>query len=260
LMTPQWLQGQTENAIDQVFAYLDSNQPEPSVKISLAEPKIRFQGEPGMRAFLQMLRAQPDCTPLQLMEIAHAALTGGLGNIPLCNPPEELIGQFQPEIQAGLSQVGAMLPTQVALEAQMLGSTSGSPKNDPRPGLRAARLLIRLSPLLLAGLLLLVTIFAVRSIRDWLLWWGVLFLLSGLAALALGGLARALISQAISSALTPGGPAGTGLVQGFAQIAADLGQALSTAVIRSTLVQALVIFAVGSGMAVLGLLIRPRSA
>ncbi len=259
LMTPQWLQAQAEGVIDQVFAYLDSVQPAPSIKVSLVELKIRFQGEPGMRAFFQMLHAQPACTQDQLAEIARAAILGNLENIPVCNPPEDLVSQFRPEIQQGLNQVAAMIPDEIDLGAQLQGATAGgAPANDPRPIIRQARLLIRLSPLIPAALLLLVTVFGVRSLRDWLLWWGLLLLLAGLAALALGILAGPAISQYITNALSVGRVPGAGLAPGFAQVGASIGRALAAAAVHSTLLQATLIALIGFGMVVVGLLIRPR--
>ncbi len=257
LMTPQWLQGQAESAIDQFFAYLDSLQPAPSIKVSLVELKIRFRGEPGMRAFLQMLHAQPACTQDQLAEIATMALLGNLENLPLCNPPEDLVGQFRPEIQQGLTQVAAEIPDEVDLGAQLRGSAASAPANDPRPEIRRARQLIRLSPLLPTALLLLVTVFGVRSLRGWLLWWGLPLLLAGLAALALGALAGSVISQYIANMLSAGGAVGEGLAPGFAQVGAGIAQAMSAAVVRPALVQAVVMALVGLGMAIVGLLIKP---
>ncbi len=259
LMTPQWQQAQVEGVIDQVFASLDSDQAGLSIKVSLVELKIRFQGEPGMRAFLQMLHAQPACTQEQLAEIAQAALLGSPENIPLCNPPTDLVSQFRPEIQQGLNQVAAMIPDEIDLGAQLQGAVAGgAPANDLRPDIRRARLLIRFSPLIPSALLLLVTLFGVRSLRGWLLWWGLLLLLAGLAALALGILAGPAIYYYIVNTLAAGGEAGTGMVPGLIQVGAGIAQALAAAVVRSTLLQAALITLIGFGMVVVGLLIRPR--
>ncbi len=255
LFTREWLRAQTESAIDQYFTYLDSDHPEPDIIVSLAEPKVRLQGEPGLRAFLQMLNAQPDCTQEQLLEIAQAALMNGIGDMPLCRPPEDLIDDFRPEIQAGLNQVAAALPSEVNLGQRPASAPADptGPTQDPRANLRLARALIRLSPLLPAALLLSIALFGVRSFRGWLLWWGIPLLLAGLAALGAGLIAAPLVTRWIADALLTAAD----LPPEFLEAISGVAQSLTGSVLRASLAQSGFLALVGMGMSVVGLAIRP---
>ncbi len=65
---------------------------------------------------------------------------------------------------------------------------SAPPQNDPRDKLQTARMVMRLSPILPLGFLLLMTIITVRSLKNWLDWWGIpLFITGGLTAFSGAG-------------------------------------------------------------------------
>jgi hypothetical protein len=258
LFTQEWLQSQMESAIDQFFSYLDSDRPALEIIVSLAEPKIRLQGEPGMRAFQQMLNAQPPCTQEQLLAMSQAALMNGIENMPICQPPEDLVADFRPEIQAGLNQVATSLPNEVNLGDRLLSAqpdSAGISPPDPRANLRRTRALIRISPLLPAALLLLITICGVRSLREWLLWWGIPLLLAGLAALGAGLIAGPLVSRWITEPFITAAE----LPPDLAQAVSGIVQSLAGSVLRSSMVPGGILALVGLAMALVGLVIRPRS-
>jgi len=69
------------------------------------------------------------------------------------------------------------------------------------------RMLMRLSPILPMVLLLMITIVAVRSLSDWLYWWGIPFWIAGLFSLALiivSGALAALLFQVYVVPVFPG--------------------------------------------------------
>ena len=96
-------------------------------------------------------------------------------------------------------------------------SQSGSGDKPPnvRAFLKFTRPLMRLSPLLSIVLLLLVTLFGVRSFKGWLRWWGIPFLVVGIL-LGVGVLAATAVTRsegetlfAQSSAREPSSSSGT---------------------------------------------------
>ena len=97
------------------------------------------------------------------------------GQITLCNPPEEAMGLMAPFIQAQLQAMTTLIPDQVAFIPNTLSNTP----NDPRLKLNMVRSAIKLTPFIPVLLLFGVTLFAVRTLRDWLLWWGWPFILTG---------------------------------------------------------------------------------
>jgi hypothetical protein len=113
----------------------------------------------------QFLSTQPACTIEQLQQMALGFLGG---SISLCNPPPEALGLIAPFIQGQLQTVIANFPDQVTL----VPAADSSTPNDPRLKLHLVRSAVRFSPFLPLLLLLSIALFAVRSVRDLLVWWG----------------------------------------------------------------------------------------
>ncbi|MGE5373731.1 MAG: hypothetical protein ACM3XO_01645 [Bacteroidota bacterium] len=173
LLPPEELRAMTDQTLDSTFDYLNfrSN----SVVISLLPVKARLTGEGGVNVVREFLRTQPACTMEQLTQMGMGLLSG---NIILCNPPEEAMGFFTPFIQSQIGTISATFPNEIAL---VPASESGTP-NDPRFKLQWVRSGIVFSPFFLLLLLLAIALFAVRSLRDLLLWWGWPLLITGATA------------------------------------------------------------------------------
>ncbi|MBI3243225.1 MAG: hypothetical protein HYZ49_13125 [Chloroflexi bacterium] len=187
LLPADWLKTQTESALDQTFAMLDSTDPDSKVTISLVELKAHVGGEAGVAAFLQLVRAQPPCSQEELLGWGGAAEAA----LPICRPPEEILTAATPQIQAMLAAVVVGLPDEADLAQTFAGGgeseqgessvpNSGEPQPDPRTTLRLIRLGLRLSPSLPLVLLLLVALFGARSRKALLRWWGIPLLVAGL--------------------------------------------------------------------------------
>jgi hypothetical protein len=191
LLPPDWLQTQTESALDQTFEFIASDAPTATIKISLVEVKARLGGQVGVDAALRLIRSWPPCTTLDLFAWAVVSSSGKLDDIPTCRPPDEVLDAFEPAIKLVLSKQVAKMPDVADLtqtfkdneqdesEDNSLSGSSDRPPNVRRI-LRIALPLIRWSPLFSALLLFLVTLFGVRSLKGWLNWWGIPFLLVGL--------------------------------------------------------------------------------
>ncbi len=151
-------------ALDATFDYLNGKTN--SITVSLAPVKTRLVGDAGVQLVLQILQRQPACTPQELTQMA-LGLFGG--KIVLCNPPKEAIGLMTPFIQTQLQALAATFPNEVTLVSSTTPSTAPS---DPRWKLNVARSAVKLTPFIPAFLLFGITVFAVRSLADWLTWWG----------------------------------------------------------------------------------------
>jgi hypothetical protein len=150
-----------------------------SAVISLSPIKAHLSGESGIQVVRQFLSLQPACTPDQLSQMALGLLGG---QITLCNPPEEAIGLMAPFIQAQLQAMASLIPDQIAF---IPGTLSHTP-NDPRLKLNAVRSAIKLTPFIPALFLFGMAVFAVRTLREWLIWWGWPFMITGVISAFLG--------------------------------------------------------------------------
>lgn len=198
LIDPAWLQTQTESIIDQVFHIL-LTAPDPlntSIRISLIDMKSRLAGEEGTQAFLNILDAQPDCSFDQVLSLLQLGLglPSTIDSI-LCRPPDYVITELTPIVQSFLINAVKLIPEELHINPFDTFFETSSIESYPSPGtpsipdqiqtLRTTRKAISMSPMVPLLFIFLVTVFAVRSLRDFLLWWGISFLSAGLITLIL---------------------------------------------------------------------------
>jgi hypothetical protein len=163
LLPPEELKALSDNALDSTFDYLNGKTD--SAVISLIPVKTHLVGESGLQVVRQFLSLQPQCTTEQLTQMALGLLGG---QVILCNPPEEAMGLMAPFIQGQLQAMTSLLPDQLAF----IPGTSSNTPNDPRLKLNAVRSAIKLTPFIPVLLLFGITVFAVRTLREWFIWWG----------------------------------------------------------------------------------------
>ena len=163
LLPPEEMKTMANNALDSTFDYINGKTE--SAAISLVPIKTHLAGESGLQVVRQFLALQPQCTTEQLTQMALGLLGG---QITLCNPPEEALGLMAPFIQAQLQAMTAILPNEVAF----IPGTSSNTPNDPRLKLNAVRSAIKLTPFIPVLFLFGIAVFAVRTLREWLIWWG----------------------------------------------------------------------------------------
>ena len=175
LLPPEQLRAMTEEAIAQIFSYLNNETSNP--QISLLPLKQRLSSPAGLDAAISLIHAQPDCTAEQLVQ-----LTASFGQV-LCNPPQDMLNLAKPILQSQLNATAAEIPDQISLMGTDSHSLSLS-------NIRLARFLMQLSPLIPLAFLFGLTIFAVRTFKGWLAWWGWPFLVAGVIG-ALSGFSGA---------------------------------------------------------------------
>lgn len=201
LFQPQWLQTQTEGAIDQLFSSLESESAPVAIAISTKEIRERIGSEAGVEAVMHLIRAAPPCTTEQLAGMVFSGANADLSPRLTCSPPDEVLLLIKPAIQAQLKLVAANIPDQAVMggvpeEAASPGQDSvfGA---DQRRAFVIIRRIIRLSPLLPLALLLLIALFGARSPKDLLHWWGVPLLIVGFIGVGMAVMILPLMDWAI---------------------------------------------------------------
>lgn len=175
LLPPEELKALAIGSLDSIFDYLNGKTD--SAAISLLPFKRHMVGDSGVNAIKQILRLQPDCTSEQLLQMGLGLITGG--DLIFCSPPEDILELMTPVIETQLQFMTLGLPDEVTL---IPGKLSDTP-NDPRLKLDGARVLLKLTPLVPLVFLFGLTIFAVRSLINWLKWWGWPFMITGVISL-----------------------------------------------------------------------------
>ncbi len=193
LLPPEELKLTTNNALDSIFDYLNGKTD--SAAISLTPLKSHLAGEAGVNAVLQLLRRRPDCTAEQLLQIALGALSGG--DILFCNPPEDVMGLITPVIGAQLQFITLVLPDEVTV----ISSEKSNTPNDPRIQVNRARKAMKLTLVFPLLFLVALTIFAVRSLREWMTWWGWSFTFTGGVSLLIALLGASVVGLVLGLAM-----------------------------------------------------------
>ncbi len=175
LLPPQQLQSMTEDTLSQIFGYINGEISNP--RLSLLPLKQGLASQAGLDAAITIIHSQPACT---LDQIAKMVTSFGQE---LCNPPEQMLNLARPVIQAQLNAAAAAIPDDISL-----GGPEAS--NTRLKDLRTMRLAMRLSPLIPLAFLFGITIFAVRTLKGWLAWWGWPMLIAGILG-SLSGFAGA---------------------------------------------------------------------
>ena len=249
LLPPEELKTTADSALDGTFDYLNGHSS--SAAISLLPLKTQLAGPSGMNVVLQILSLQPPCTVEQLTQMALGALAG---QIALCNPPPEALNLMTPFLQSQLQTMTTILPNEVTF---IPGTLSGTPQ-DPRLQLNRVRSLIKWTPLLPLLLLFALTIFAVRSLRDWLTWWGWPFMIAGVSSVLIGLVGAPLVGWILQLLIQGQGtiPIPPVLISSIAETTSEVAQEI----LLPVMIQGALLGFTGLGMALLGMFLPRRQA
>jgi hypothetical protein len=247
LLPPEELRAMANGALDSTFDYLNGRSD--SVVISLAPVKIQLAGESGVQLVLEILRRQPACTVEQLTQMA-LGLFGG--QVVLCNPPEQALGLMLPFIQTQVQSMSAMFPSELTLVSPAL---SGTPA-DPRAELNTIRSIIRFTPFIPVLLLLAIAAFAVRTLVDWLSWWGWPFMFAGGASALIGLFGSPVIGGILQLVIQTQGM--FPIPPAFASLIAETATAVARQMLVPVIVQGLILGVLGLGMVIFATLLAAR--
>jgi hypothetical protein len=249
LLPPEELKATADTALDATFDYLNGRSS--SAAISLLPLKTQLAGPSGMNVVLQILSLQPLCTVEQLTQMALGVLGG---EIALCNPPPEAVNLMTPFLQSQLQTMTTIIPNEVTF---IPGTLSGTPQ-DPRLKLNRIRSIIKLTPLVPVLLLLAVTIFAVRSIRDWLTWWGWPIMIAGVSSVLIGLIGAPLVGWILQLLIQSQGTIPIPPV--LASSIAETTSAVARQILVPVMIQGSLLGIAGLGMAILGMFLPRKQA
>ncbi len=243
LLPQDVLKSMGDDALNSIFAYwnMETN----SAELSLIPIKTGMVSDAGVQAVFTLLKTQPDCTLLQLGQMTVDLFSNG--GLQFCNPPADVTPLLTPVIQGQMQMTALAIPDQFTL-------ISAPPENDPRERLQTVRTLMRLSPILPLGFLLLMTLFAVNSLKSWLNWWGFPFIITGILAGLMGLSGAPVIGVIFQRILVTRMPAFLPTI--LLDYAGNLASAMVQTLLNPVLLQGLILALIGSVMVVGGILLR----
>jgi hypothetical protein len=235
LLPPEVLQVMGNDVLNSTFAYLDHQSD--FVLLNLAPLKASLTSDAGAQAVLSLLGTLPACDLFQIGQMTLNLFSGG--QIELCSPPAELHPMLAPVLQGQLQFTAAAIPDQVVI-------ASAPPQNDPRQRLKTTRAYMRISPILPITFLLGILIFGVRSLKDWLAWWGVPFMAAGGTAFILALLGAPIFGTVLQSILVSQMSAYLPIL--FLDYAGDLASIMVQTLLSPVMWQGLALAFLGAGM------------
>ena len=262
ILDPEWIQITVESVLDQVFENLGSNDPPKPISISLVSLKTKLKGPIGYQTAMDLLEKQPDCTLEQVLELTSAQLLGGeIDDFLLCKPPEILDTIVDPLIREATRTASSAIPDEITFDLPFLGEIYTEDPEDssvnPIHEAFALRRFLPFTPLIPITFLLLMTLFAVRSLRDWFLWWGVPVLLVGLISLIYSMLSVPIVAWIVPRLIREVTPAV--VTPELFSVAIDIGTAILRQVTGKIVIQAGVLSAIGLGFIISAYFVKPAS-
>jgi hypothetical protein len=188
------LQRTTESALEDAFSYLKGERD--SASVSMVELKMRLMGTAGDELILLLLKAQPPCTEEQKAQINAGNFENGGATAIYCAASGETLAKVIPPMRNRLSRVASQIPDRVVIFKPPSASNGDKYGREPVTILRALFRSMRFIALMPLALLLLVAVFAVRSVKDLLRWWGIPLFIAGLIALGMALAAQPLLDWA----------------------------------------------------------------
>jgi hypothetical protein len=181
VLPASYVRQQIERALDQFFTWLHSNPAVPVVNISLGELKQRLLAPETEETYVRILQTKPPCTASQLQ---------AAGGLPFgCCPSPEEMPRVRQAFRTMMQTAAGQMPETVNLFEKLSGD--GATAEATRRLAEVRTLFVKLewlawwSPAVPAALLLLIAVFAVRSFRGWMFWWGIPCLIVGAVSVVL---------------------------------------------------------------------------
>ena len=189
-----------------------------------------------------------------------AELKAGNGKLVLCSPPNEIIAVIAPLIQVMIKDATAQIPDSQVITPQLGTNTIsfGPLGSGLTGGIRLAHLVMRLSPLVPLLFLIFITLLVVRTLKDWLRWWGIPIFFSGLLSVGLAMMVMFLFDQAWDAILANFIP--SFLSPGLVNLGHDVAQAIFQSLTAGIMDIGILMAVLGLGMWIGSGLIKSRSA
>jgi hypothetical protein len=242
LLPPEDLKSLTESLFNQLFAYLNGDTD--SIVLPLDRLKENLSSESGVDALLHLIRTRPLCTLDDMVQIVF-------GNLPFCNPSEEVLQLIMPLLQDQLNAAAKAIPDQVTVIPPAPGEN-----NSLVDSLKVARFIMRASPMISLAFLFLVTLLAVRTPKDWMRWWGIPLFFAGIIVLAIGVISIPILNSLWLNFVTPYFP--SYLPPEISTTAHDVVMAVLQKLGKWIMVEAGIITILGLGAWIGSFLVKPK--
>lgn len=226
------------NAVfESFFAYLNGETD--SISIPLMSFKQYAASGAAAQALTEIIRVQPECTADQLWQMGLNLLSPKPTLI-LCSPPDHLMNLVLPFFQTQLVTITSTLPDEL-----IIAGDSQPGLLEFRTRLNKARTIMKVTPLIPLFLLLGIVILKVRSLDQWLTWWGIPFIVTGIISVFFALIGQPVVRYFLQTVLLKGN-ADTPFI--ILNMMSSVTGSIAGLILRPVAIQGIVLALVGAGM------------
>ena len=190
----------------------------------------------GAQVFNRALNTLPACTIGQLFQMGANMLLG-VQNTILCNPPQELVTLVTPLIEAQFQVTVDSIPNEI-----LLVGTANPRMLAFKARVDSLRKIMNISLWLPLIFLIGLTLFSVRSLNDWLKWWGIPLIVTGIASAITALIGAPLLAGMMKLFILKGNE---GMPQLVANMIENITRATAHQILQPMITQGLVITTAG---------------
>lgn len=237
LLPPDELETLISETFDSFFEYLNGDTD--TITISLLPIKKHMVSEGGTQAFTQVMLAQPECTAEQALQIALGFLSSGESLI-FCRPPQEALGLVIPIIESSLQSLASNIPDYLTLTGtDQLGLSYF------RTRLDKVRAIMKLTLVIPLFLLIGIVLFTVRTLDEWLRWWGIPFIITGVTSALFALIGAPVVRFFIQTVLLRGNADMPAI---FLTMMSSVAGSLVGLILRPVAIEGIIFSIIGAGM------------
>jgi hypothetical protein len=240
-----WVRGQAESLIDQFWAFFNLNSDQLRLVVDFGPVKENLSGPGSPRIVTTIVEGLPACNADELFEYGLRVLSGEAAGLPLCRPPEQLVGLSNTLVGGLLQAMAPAIPDQVdlATAARFTAGLEGQAWRNGFAIYRVFRLALPWMPVAAVLGLFATGLLGLLTRRGPFFWTGLVLLLTGFTGLLVallsglwGSQAAPLIVQSLFGDLV--------ISQALADVIAEVFRRFVT----SSAVLSLMVFLVGAGL------------
>lgn len=261
LMPADWAQTEAEAGLDDLFTFLDGQTETLELSLSLAPLKANLEGPQGELVLARLVEALPPCTEADLFNFILETLTTGSPTIPVCAPPAELLGENMQTLQFLLPLAAQQIPDTLSIQLTVADFEIAHPEKLAGQSnlvllYRQIKPAFQWSLAAAFGLLVLIAVLAVRSLRGLAFWWGWPLTVGSAVVVAPIFSNRAGISAWLTQLIVERIPAV--ISPNIAALLEDVIRQLNSTLLDALMKQAVILLVLGIALLVLGRALKPQ--
>jgi hypothetical protein len=194
-----WMRQQAENLVDQFWRYFNLEEDQLHLLVDFRPVKANLSGPGSPQIVSSIVEGLPPCSEEEILAFGLKSLSGESADLPLCRPPDELLGLSNLLVGGVLQGIAGALPDEVDLGtlartgAGLAGESGGQ---DWFGWYRVFRLVLPWMPVLALFSLVATALLGLPTYRGSFFWAGLALLLPGISALVIALLGGLWVSQA----------------------------------------------------------------